>query len=407
MFSPFASRNFRFQWGADLTTSWATEMETLILGWYIYATSNSIVYLTIFAALQYCGTLIAPLIGLGGDRIGHKQTLCAMRVSYAVLAMIVGALAAAGQLSPLSVLAIAAVGGLIRPSDIGMRNVMIGHMLPGSQLMSAIGLARLTVDSARIGGALMGASAIISIGMVWAYVIVAGLYWISVLLLLPVKPPVHPPAVHHHPSNPWRNLIEGMKAVWEAPAQLAAMVLAFQVNLTAFPFMLGLLPYIARDIYGAGEQGLGYLVAAVSAGSVIGALILTRAGATVWPARMMLIFCLLWHGLVIALGISNSFVFGLAVLTLTGAASMLCLLPVTVLLLRGSPPGMQGRVMGMRTQAVYGLPLGQLLSGPLIEKFGFSVTAAGYGIVGAVATLFIFLKWRRDLWPVNAPANQG
>ncbi len=34
MFAPFAIRSFRFQWMADLTMSWATEMETLILGWY-------------------------------------------------------------------------------------------------------------------------------------------------------------------------------------------------------------------------------------------------------------------------------------------------------------------------------------------------------------------------------------
>ncbi len=30
--APFRIRAFRFQWPADLTTSWAFEMETLILG---------------------------------------------------------------------------------------------------------------------------------------------------------------------------------------------------------------------------------------------------------------------------------------------------------------------------------------------------------------------------------------
>jgi hypothetical protein len=31
----FAVRSFRFQWSADLATSWGFEMEALILGWYI------------------------------------------------------------------------------------------------------------------------------------------------------------------------------------------------------------------------------------------------------------------------------------------------------------------------------------------------------------------------------------
>ncbi|RPI48233.1 MAG: arabinose ABC transporter permease, partial [Betaproteobacteria bacterium] len=33
--APFRIRNYRFQWPADLATSWAFEMETLILGWYV------------------------------------------------------------------------------------------------------------------------------------------------------------------------------------------------------------------------------------------------------------------------------------------------------------------------------------------------------------------------------------
>ena len=31
--APFRIRSYRFQWPADLLTSWAFEMEALILGW--------------------------------------------------------------------------------------------------------------------------------------------------------------------------------------------------------------------------------------------------------------------------------------------------------------------------------------------------------------------------------------
>ena len=33
--APFRIRNYRFQWPADLLTSWAFEMEMIILGWYV------------------------------------------------------------------------------------------------------------------------------------------------------------------------------------------------------------------------------------------------------------------------------------------------------------------------------------------------------------------------------------
>ena len=35
LLAPFQVRSFRFQYPADLLTSWGTEMENLILGWYI------------------------------------------------------------------------------------------------------------------------------------------------------------------------------------------------------------------------------------------------------------------------------------------------------------------------------------------------------------------------------------
>jgi hypothetical protein len=37
----FRIRSFRFQWSADLLTSWAFEMETLILGWYVLVATDS------------------------------------------------------------------------------------------------------------------------------------------------------------------------------------------------------------------------------------------------------------------------------------------------------------------------------------------------------------------------------
>ena len=60
-FAPFRIRGYRFQWPADLLVSWAFEMETLILGWYVLVETGSVLYLTIYGALLYGGTLIAPI----------------------------------------------------------------------------------------------------------------------------------------------------------------------------------------------------------------------------------------------------------------------------------------------------------------------------------------------------------
>ncbi len=73
--SPFAVRSYRFQWSADLMTSWAFEMETLILGWYVVVQTQSVLLVTLFGSLQFLGTLISPFFGLAGDAIGHRTLM--------------------------------------------------------------------------------------------------------------------------------------------------------------------------------------------------------------------------------------------------------------------------------------------------------------------------------------------
>src|ERR1700738_2131839 len=68
MLAPFATRSFRYQWPADLLTSWAFEMETIILGWYVLTETGSVLWLTTFGALQYLGSRIGPLLWVVGGR---------------------------------------------------------------------------------------------------------------------------------------------------------------------------------------------------------------------------------------------------------------------------------------------------------------------------------------------------
>lgn len=86
-------------------------MENLILGWYVLAQTGSVLVLTLFGSLQCIGTLIAPLIGMAGDRIGHRAVLCAMPAWYTVLSFTLMGLAFGGVLGPAHVIIIAAVSG--------------------------------------------------------------------------------------------------------------------------------------------------------------------------------------------------------------------------------------------------------------------------------------------------------
>jgi hypothetical protein len=405
---PFSVRSFRFQFPADLLTSWAGEMEVLILGWYILTETGSVLLLTVYGSLQYAGTLVAPMFGLAGDKMGHRNVLCAMRLVYTGLAGMMTVLAVLDLLNPPSVLVIATVVGLVRPSDLAMRNALVAETMPGDRLMAAMGVARTTTDSARVVGSLAGAGLFALLGMAPAYVVITAFYATGFGLTLGVGAPNPaasvPSGTMIRPSL-WRDLREGLNYVWDTPASLAAMWLAFLVNMTAFPLTLGLLPYVAKEIYHVGQTGLGSLVASFAFGALAGSVAISLVGRSIRPARMMIVNACVWYAMLLAFVHAPGIVFGRISLVLAGFAQSLSMVPMAVMLLHSAGTRFRGRVMGVRMLAIYGLPLGLLAAGGLIERFGFATTASGYCLLGLLLTMVIAVRWRAALWSLDATAN--
>jgi MFS family permease len=407
--APFHVRNYRFQWPADLLTSWAFEMETLILGWYVLVETGSVLLLTVFASLSYVGTLIAPMFGVVGDRIGHRDLLATMRVTYTVLAATLMTLALTGHLTPLYVMIIVAIMGLVRPSDLGVRGALVATIMPHDLLIGAISVSRTTMDTARIAGALSGAGLFASLGMGPAYMAIVSLYAVSTLLTLCVVAPAKP-----HPvgavtdgvlrRSPMRDLKEGMAYVWTTPRMRAAIWIAFLANLTAYPLTNGLLPYIAREIYGTNQTGLGYLSASFAVGSLAGSVLLSLIGG-VRVARLMIGATVVWYAALLVFAQIQMLPAAMVCLMLAGFSQSMTMISIAVILMRTASEHFRGRVMGVRMLAIYSLPLGLLAAGSLIDEIGFAATATLYAASGLALMLAIVLHWRADLWHVHAPAN--
>ena len=410
--APFHVRSFRFQWPADLATSWALEMETLILGWYVLVETQSVFMLTVFASLLYVGTLLAPMFGVMGDRIGPRNVLCAMRCVYAVCAVTLMTFTFLGTLTPVVVLVITTIVGLVRPSDIGMRAALVGETMPSDRLVGAMSIQRTTQDSARIAGALSGAGLVATLGMGPAYAAVSAFYVISVLLTLKAGSAgiARQPAAAVSAGNesarpsPWGDLKEGLAYVWNTPHLLAAMSLAFLLNLTAFPLFTGLLPVVAKEVYLSDQTTLGYLVAGAATGAFLGSIVLSRIGHAVRPGRMMIIFGAAWYTMLLVFAHMPHATAGIPALMLAGFAQSMGLVPATAMLLRTSAQ-FRGRIMGIRMLVLYGNLPGLLIAGPLIASFGYPVMATLYCVIGLAFTALIAVRWRAQIWRLDAPAN--
>jgi Na+/melibiose symporter-like transporter len=317
-----------------------------------------------------------------------------------------------GALTPVYVFIIAALMGMVRPSDIGVRIALVGDTLPPTQLMGAMGIQRTTQDSARVAGALTGAGVVAALGMGPAYLVVASLYTISLVLTLKAGRGHSTPHSRTHErkalamrQSPWRDLREGLAYVWSTPHLLAMMCLAFLLNLTAFPQLTGLLPYVAKEIYHTDQTGLGYMVASAAFGALLCSIALSRHGSAMPPARTMIVSCVLWYSMLFVFAHLQHPIGGILILMLVGCAQSLSQVPMATLLLRASDPQFRGRVMGVRMLALYGNLPGLLISGPLIDRIGYPLTATLYCVIGIGFTLLIATHWRAHVWRLQSLAN--
>lgn len=412
-------------------------MENLILAWYVLVATDSVLMLTIFASLNFLGTLFAPGFGVLGDRIGHRRLLWSTRAVYSVLSGSIMTFALLGVISPTIVLAVAALMGLIRPSDIGTRNAVIGETLPPAQMMGAMGLQRSTQDIARISGALTGAGLAVTLGMGPAYAVVTTLYLVSVGLTIlagrvvkeeyananfgatPAASSGAPPTAATSPSaagressppkkkraSPWADLREGMAYVWRTPHLRAIMLLAFLLNATAFPIYVSLMPYLVKGVYQETQTVLGYMTACGSTGALLGSILLSKFNTYFRPGRLMLMTGLGWCISLLVLAQTTGPHQGVFVMFFAGAFQSSCLVAMAALLLRHADPQYRGRVMGCRILAIYGNLPGLLLFSPILGVLQYSMTASLYALTGITLSLVIGYRWREHLWHSTALTN--
>jgi MFS family permease len=400
MLGAFRVRSFRFQWTSDLLTSWASEMETVILGWYVITQSGSVLLLTVFGSLQFFGTLAAPMFGVLSDRFGGRVLLCVMRSIYAALAAVLMLLAATGWLTPAWVLAVAAASGFVRPNDLVMRNALIGETIPPAHLMGALGLSRATADSARVCGALAGAGLSTVLGLGLTYVVVTTFYLAGLALTfrIPRPAPVPDPAAPPRAASPARELKAGLTRVLRTPTLLALMWLAFLINLTAYPASGGLLPYAARNIYRVDATGLGWLVAAFAFGGLLASTMMVLTGGARRPERSTFICTVIWYAILLGFGHLQTLGAGVVALLAAGFVQNVAMISMGATLLSFAGAEFRGRVMGVRTLAVYGLPVGLMAAGFLIERIGYPLTITVSAALGLLFTVLIAIRWRAAVW---------
>jgi predicted MFS family arabinose efflux permease len=284
-------------------------------------------------------------------------------------------------------------------------------IMPHDQLISSIAVSRTTQDFARIAGALSGAGLFAGSGLGPSYVVIVSLYSIATVLMICVVMPAKPHGAENasvatpRPS-PLHDLKEGVSHVWASPGMRAGMWIAFLTNLTAYPFTNGLLPYIAREVYSGNQAVLGYLSAAFAVGSLTGSVILSLV-ASKGVGKLMLYTAAAWYVMLLIFSQMQSIPVAMGCLTLAGIVQSMSMIAIAVILMQTAGERFRGRVMGVRMLTIYGLPIGLMAAGSLIDAIGFTATVMLYVAGGLLALMAIALHWRASEQRAKASASAG
>ena len=394
-FRSLKGKGFAILWGSDLAVSSAEFLELFILSWYVLQKTESPTILGIYAALRFTGTLFAPLLGVLVDHFGLRRSFNLSRSIFFILSFILAAIFLLEEPSILVILFMSALLGVMRSTDLITRQSVLTHMVSQGELQNAVALSRMGRDLTQIIVPIAAGFLLSSLGTEVTYLGVVILYALSVVLSLMI--PKFPRIMFDTKSNMWGFFTEGLSYIKSYPFLIAVLLIAFIVNLTAFPLNHALLAVISNSMFDTDATGFGIIMGGYSAGALLGSLWISYFSEMRRPSRLMVFGSIFWHVAIFSIAFSTYFYVSVSIVLLAGIFQSFSMVIMAMLILRYTSEDMRSRVLGVRQLAVYGLPLGLVISGFVSENFDVVAALIGNAVVGLLLLTFVLVTWPRPL----------
>jgi MFS family permease len=382
----FQFRDFRLFVAARLLAMLGMQMQSVAVGWQVYAITGSALDLGYVGLAQFLPALLmSAFTGHVADKFDRRKVLLACHSVLLVSASLLFLSARSAQPSVGSIYALLTVIGAARAFQGPASSALLPNLVARENFANAVAWGSSSFQIAVIGGPALGGFLYALGGASQVYTATIAVDAAALLMFLLIRTQVAP----RKSSAPMRSeLAAGLRFIWQKPVILGA------ISLDLFAVMFGgavaLLPIYARDILHIGPQGMGLLRSAPAVGALVVGVSLAyrpirhRAGHAMFA-------CVALFGLAtIVFGASRSFVVSLLALVVTGAADMVSVFVRQNLVQLRTPDAMRGRVAAVNLVFVG--------ASNEFGEFESGVAAAALGVVpavvlGGVATCLVVLVW--------------
>jgi MFS family permease len=391
----------------------AGNMMTVVAGpWFVLELTGSPAKTGLVgAALVLGGVVPAVLGGPLVDRLGFKRGSVLADLGSALTVAAVPLLHLAGILEFWHLLVLVFLLSSINTQGDTARYGLV------PALARAAGMTRERVNSVdratvRFGsliGPLVGGLLIALIGAPNVLLVDAGTFLVSAAVIavgVPARfsraPDVDPTAVR---SDYGAELRAGLRFVVRSHLLLSMVLIATIGNALDKPLTTVVAPVYAREIFDS-AGALGLMVGAFGGGALVGTLAYGAVGRR-WPRRLTFLLCFVTSPLVGfgALALTPPLPVVVAAVFLAGLLAGPINPIYETVIQEHTPPEMLGRVFGTIQALAFALiPVGSVLAGVSIQRFGTVPTIVGMGVVYLLVTLGAFLNPRLRAMDVFARA---
>ena len=372
---------------ARLLASIAVQMQTVAVGWQVYAITGKPLDLGLIGLSQFLPFVLLVLpAGHVADRHNRAAilALCIALEIFCALALL--GFTMSGLTVAWPVFGVMVVFGIARAFSMPAGQAIMPNLVPSALFSRAVAVNSSAWQVSTIAGPAIG-GLVYLLGPDIVYGTVAALLAAAFALIIGVK--TEKPARPAQPDS-WHVLLEGLRFVWKKKVILGA------VSLDLFAVLFGgavaLLPAYASDILHVGPDGFGWLRAAPGIGAAIVAISLAGRPITRHVGVKMFAGVAVFGLATVVFGLSHQFFVSLAALVVIGASDMVSVYIRHMLVQLETPDGIRGRV-----SAVNAVFIG---ASNELGEFESGVTAAWWGlkpavVVGGIASVAIAGLWMR------------
>ncbi|HET9446481.1 MAG TPA: MFS transporter [Steroidobacteraceae bacterium] len=364
----------------------AVQMQTVAVGWQVYAATSDPLDLGLIGLSQFMPFILLILpAGHAADHYDRRKilTVCYFLNMTSALCLLAFSLLDVHEVG--WVFAVMTLLGVTRAFAMPSAQALIPNLVPPELFARATAVNSTVFQVCTIAGPTLGGLLYLA-GPSVVFATVAALLGMSTLLMIGV--PVGGRSASAPPAVTLRSLLSGMTFVRSKPTVLGA------ISLDLFAVLFGgataLLPIYARDILHTTSAGLGVLRTAPGIGAAACALFLSLAPLERHVGRWLFAGVAVFGAATVVFGLSTNIVVSVIALMLLGAGDMVSVYLRHLLVQLETPDEIRGRV-----SAVNAVFIG---ASNELGEFESGITAAWFGtvravVLGGVATMAVAATW--------------